>query len=71
MGKHFQNLLGQAPVFDNIAIQKVYDTLPIETGELTIEELKLTIKDLKNNKATGLYEIPAEVWKTGCFDNKL
>ena len=69
--KHFQNLLGQAPVIDDIPIQKVYETLSIETGELTIEELKLAMKDLKNNKATGLDEIPVEVWKTGCFDNEL
>ena len=68
---HFQNLLGQAPVVDGIPIMKVFDTLPIETGKFTLEELKSSIKDLKNNKASGLDEIPAEVWKTGCFDQQL
>ena len=69
--QHFQNLLGQAPIIDDKPVLKVFDTLPIETGELTMEELKLSIKALKNNKASGLDEIPAEVWKTVCLDQQL
>ena len=69
--QHFQNLLGQAPVIDDVPVMKVFDKLPIETGEFTMDELKHSIKDLKSNKASGLDEIPPEVWKTECFDQEL
>jgi hypothetical protein len=31
-----------------------------------MEEVKWMIKRLKNNKATGLDGIPAEIWKVFC-----
>ena len=51
--EHFQNLLGQS-------INKVFDTLPIITGDFTMSELQDAIKATQNNKATGLDGIPAE-----------
>ena len=30
-----------------------------------MKELQIVIKNLKNNKASGIDKIPAEVWKAG------
>ena len=49
----------------------VHTTLPIETGPFTNEELQKVLQKLPNEKATGLDEIPAEVWKTGRFNSTL
>ena len=68
---HFVNLLGQTPVIDVKPTNKVIDELPIKTEDFTLDELSKAIKSLKNNKAAGLDEIPAEVWKIGCLDDQL
>ena len=68
---HFHNLLRKHPVIDDAPVRKVFDILPIETNDFTMDELQRSIKQLKNNKAAGLDEIPAEVWKTGCLDQQL
>ena len=47
------------------------ETLPIHTGDFTPEELETSIKSMSNNKAPGLDEIPAEVWKTGILNRPL
>ena len=67
----FQRLLGEDRIIDDKPILKVFDTLPIETGEFTMDKLKLSVEVLKNNKAPGLDEIPAEAWKSECFDQEL
>ena len=69
--EHFQKLLGQPPVIDDQTIEKLFDTLPINTGDFTLDELRSAIKSLQNNKATGLDGIPGEVWKIGCLDQQL
>lgn len=69
--EHFQKLLGQPPDIDDKPTEKVFDTLPMETGNFTYLELRTAIKSLQNNKATGLDGIPAEVWKVGCLDQQL
>ena len=69
--EHFQNLLGQPPVIDDQPINKVFDTLPIVTGDFTMSELQDAIKATQNNKATGLDGIPAEVWKMDCLREQL
>ena len=68
---HFANLLGLPPVIDDRPIIKIFDTLPIETGDFTMLELNTAIKPLQNNKASGLDGIPAEVWKTKCLNEEL
>ena len=68
---HFENLLGQPPTIDDQPIIKVHDPLPISTSDFTMQELTLAIKMSQNNRATGLDEIPAEVWKSGCLNNEL
>lgn len=35
---HFVNLLGQPPTIDEQSILKIYDTLPIVTGDFTEEK---------------------------------
>ena len=68
---HFQKLLGQSPEIDDQPVPKVFDTLPIKTGEFTSIELQASIKSFQNNKATGLDNTPIEIWKTGCMSEKL
>lgn len=70
---HFATLLGatststtRAPV--STVIQ---DELPINTDDFTLDELRCCIKSLKNNKACGLDDIPAEVWKAQILDQEL
>ena len=69
--KHFENLLGKPPVINDCPIEKVFETLPIETNDFTEIELVKAIQSLKNNKAAGLDGIPAEVWKTNCLNKEL
>ena len=45
--------------------------MPIETGAFTTEELQAVLRKVSNGKAAGLDEIPAEVWKSGSFNNIL
>ena len=62
--EHFQQLLGNPTTIIDKPVERVFDTLQINTEEFTTAELKTAIKTLQNNKATGLDEIPAEVWKS-------
>ena len=53
-------------------IKKIaHTTLPIETGPFTNEELQNVLQKMPSRKAAGLDEVPAEVWKTGRFNNIL
>ena len=66
---HFLNLLGQPPVTrpnnKKIVLQH---TLQINTDNFTMEELNKCIKCFKNTKASGLHNIPIEVWKMGALN---
>lgn len=71
---YFSSLLGSPPSAtnpDDEIVNVVDDTLPIETGPFTIEELEKVLQRLPNGKAAGLDEIPVEVWKTGRFNTFL
>ena len=62
--EHFENLLGQPPEVDDKEIQPIIpNLLPINCDDFTMEELGKCVNDCANNKATGLDNIPAEVWK--------
>ena len=43
----------------------ISETLPIPVHEFTMEELTSAIRSTSSGKATGLDNIPAEVWKSG------
>ena len=45
--------------------------LGIKQGPFTLEELDSVLRKIKNRKATGLNEIPPEIWKTRQFDDIL
>ena len=63
---HFSNLLGQAPPIINIPTKRMIDVeLHIEKNDSTMKEIQIVIKILKNNKASGIDNIPAEVCKAG------
>ena len=66
-----EQLPGQPPVLDDQPIQRVFNTLPTETGDFTVDELQKSINALQNNKVRGLDDIPIETWKTGCLDKEL
>ena len=69
---HFTNLLGQAPPIINIPTKRMIDLeLHIEKNDSTMKELQIVIKILKNNKASGIDNIPAEVWKAGICNEQL
>ena len=45
--------------------------LHIEKNDFTMKELQIVIKNLKNNKASGIDNIHAEVWKSGICNEQL
>ena len=45
--------------------------MSINTDNFTMEELNKFIKGFKNNKSSGLDDIPIEVWKTGELNMQL
>ena len=69
--QHFENLLGNPPNVTHKPITRIINKqLDIKLGPFTQEELD-AVRKIKNKKATGLDEIPPEVWKTRQFDNIL
>ena len=62
---HFLNLLGQ-PSFTKRKKNVLQHTFPINTDKFTMEELNKCIKVFKNNKVSGLDNIPIEVLENGC-----
>ena len=70
--QHFENLLGNPPKVTHEPITRIVSKqLDIKLGPFTSEELNSVLRKIKNRKATGLDEIPPEVWKTRQFDNIL
>jgi exonuclease III len=70
--QHFQNLLGKTPTVNTQQTQRIIEEqLDIRTGLFTMDELHTTKKQIKRGKASGLDNIPTEVWMTGDFDNEL
>lgn len=65
--EHFQETLNQLEptTMYNFEAVDTQETLGVNTGEITIAEVKIAIKSLKNNKAAGLDEIPVELLKHG------
>ena len=56
---HFLNLLGQPPtITSKPPVTVVQDILPINTENITIDELVKCVNGFKNNKACGLDNIP-------------
>ena len=69
---HFVNLLGQPPVITSKPTKTIVEeTLPICTENFSLEELVKCVEGFKNNKASGLDEIPIEVWKSGAWNTQL
>ena len=69
--ERFDGLLGQPPVVDDQPVTRVFDTVPIKTGDFITTELREAITSTQGNKATWLDGIPAEVWKLECFSDHL
>uniref|UniRef100_A0A3Q4MDV0 Reverse transcriptase domain-containing protein n=1 Tax=Neolamprologus brichardi TaxID=32507 RepID=A0A3Q4MDV0_NEOBR len=63
--EHFQETFNQPATTYNFEAENAQHEFGVNTGRITIEEVKIAIKSLKNNKATGLDEIPAELLKHG------
>ena len=60
---HFSRLLGHPP-FASIkpTVTVIQETLLIITENITMDELLKCIKEIKNNKVSGLDNILTEVW---------
>ena len=70
--QHFENLLGNPPKITHEPITRIISKqLDIKLGPFTQEELDSVLRKIKNRKATGLDEIPPEVWKTRQVDDIL
>ena len=70
--QHFKNLQGNPPKITDEPITRIINKLlDIKLVSFTKEELYSVLKKIKNRKATGLDEIPPEVWKTRQFDDIL
>jgi len=64
---HFQELLGESrnsSENETNVLRIVDTTLPIETRDFSKCELLRALKMFKNDKATGIDNIPIEVWKS-------
>ena len=68
---HFEQLLGQPPVLGDQPIERVFNTLPIETGDITADKLQKSINASQNNKVPGLDGMPIETWKSGCLEDEV
>ena len=69
---NFRNLLGKPPAITSKPTRKAFQHgLQINTENFTKEELKKYLKGFKNNKASGLDNIPIVVWKTGTLNIQL
>ena len=70
--EHFENLLGNIPKIDDQPIQQIIDhELNIKKGDFSMDELEKALLKVSYGKACGLDNIPAEVWKTGDFNQEL
>ena len=66
--QHFENLLGNPPKVTHEPITRIISKhLDIKLGQFMLE-LNSVLRKIKNRKATGIDEIPSEVWKTREFD---
>ena len=63
--EHFKNMLGNSPNMKNH--ENFISKLDIKLGQFTQEELNVVQTRIKNRNATGIDEIPSEVWKTRKF----
>ena len=56
---------------DESITKTICNQLDIKLGLFMQEELDVLLRKVKNGKATGLNEIPPEVWKAMKFDDIL
>ena len=69
---YFTNLLGQPPVVaSKPTITIVEETLPINTENISMEELVKCVNGFKNGRVAGLDNIPIEGWKSGALNTEL
>ena len=61
--EYFEELLNRPASANTPDIPEAEEDLPIDCGKPTREEIRRAIKQLKNGKATGTDEIPAEALK--------
>ena len=62
--EHFQEVLNR-PAPENPPNLTEGPLLDIRTGQITMAEVKRSLKSLKNGKASGCDNIPPEAWKEG------
>ena len=70
MERTLRGAAGLPPVEDDQPISRIFDILPIKTGDFTMKELRRAIKLTQENNATGLDGIPADIWKPECINDQ-
>jgi hypothetical protein len=65
--EYFQDLLSQSPgqETDNTEIQNTSTQTVEEVEPPALEEVRIAVQSMKNNKAVGVDRIPAEIYKMG------
>ena len=68
--QHFKSLLSPGKQFNrsDLHLTKVFNGLSFVTGPFSFDELDAAINAFQNNKASGIDEIPAEIFKNCCGD---
>ena len=63
--EHFSEVLNRPPPEDRPDLPAAEEDIKINTGNITMREVKNTLKNLKNGKSAGSDNIPPEAWKAG------
>ena len=70
--QNFENLQENPPKVTHEPITRIMSKqLDIKLGPFTLEELDSVLVKIKNRKASGLDEIPPDIWKTRQFNDIL
>ncbi|VDP20283.1 unnamed protein product [Schistosoma margrebowiei] len=68
--EHFEELLNRPAPMNPLHIEAAHTDLPIDINPPTKEEIRMAIRQIKNGKAAGPDNIPAEALKTSTSEGK-
>ena len=71
LAKHFETVQWRNRLTTGASCDRLGPPLPVSQDDITVEEVISAAKTLKNRKATGKDNMPAEFWKTICVQDSL
>ena len=71
LAKHFETVQWCNRFTTGASCDRLGPPLPVSQDDITVEEVISAAKTLKNRKATGKDNMPAEFWKTICVQDSL